>query len=37
MPKQSASLKLYRWLLKLYPATFRDNYADLLEREFETS
>ncbi len=34
MPKQPASLKLYRWLLKLYPASFRDNYADVLESEF---
>ena len=28
------SLKLYRWLLKLYPASFRDNYAQLMESEF---
>ncbi len=28
------SLRLYRWLLKLYPAGFRENYAELLEREF---
>jgi hypothetical protein len=25
---------LYRWFLKLYPATFRENYSELLEREF---
>jgi putative ABC transport system permease protein len=29
------SLKLYRALLRLYPATFRDNYAHLLERQFQ--
>ncbi len=34
MPDEPASLRLYRWLLKLYPATFRENYAGLLEREF---
>jgi len=34
MPDQPASLRLYRWLLRLYPATFRENYAELLEREF---
>ncbi len=34
MPDQPASLRLYRWLLKLYPATFRENYAELLECEF---
>ena len=28
------SLRLYRWLLKLYPAGFRENYAEPLEREF---
>jgi predicted permease len=28
------SLKLYRWLLRLYPAGFLDNYAGLMEREF---
>jgi putative ABC transport system permease protein len=27
-------MRLYRWLLKLYPAGFRENYAALLEREF---
>ncbi|MBZ5580124.1 MAG: ABC transporter permease [Acidobacteriia bacterium] len=34
MPDQPFSLRLYRWVLNLYPATFRDNYAGLLEREF---
>ena len=28
------SLKLYRFLLQFYPATFRENYAEPLEREF---
>ena len=27
-------MRLYRWLLKLYPAGFRENYAGPLEREF---
>ncbi len=34
MPDQPFSLRLYRWLLKLYPAGFRENYAELLERQF---
>jgi putative ABC transport system permease protein len=34
MPDESAFLRLYRWVLKLYPASFRENYAGLLEREF---
>jgi predicted permease len=34
MPDPPASLRLYRRLLKLYPANFRENYAELLEREF---
>src|SRR5271157_2503748 len=34
MPDEPLSLRLYRWLLKLYPAGFRENYAELLEREF---
>ena len=34
MPDQPASSRLYRWLLKLYPATFREDYAELLERQF---
>jgi putative ABC transport system permease protein len=34
MPDAPFSLRLYRWLLKLYPAGFRENYAELLEREF---
>src|SRR5690242_16675328 len=29
------SLRLYRRLLRLYPASFRENYAELLEREFQ--
>ncbi|HEY2017768.1 MAG TPA: ABC transporter permease [Bryobacteraceae bacterium] len=34
MPDESFSLKLYRRLLKLYPAGFRENYAEALELEF---
>jgi predicted permease len=34
MRDKPLSLRLYRWLLRLYPASFRDNYAELLEREF---
>src|SRR6516164_2494187 len=34
MSDAPASLRLYRWFLKLYPASFRENYAELLEREF---
>ena len=34
MPGELVSLKLYRWVLKLYPATFRENYAELLEGEY---
>ena len=34
MPDERLSMRLYRWLLKLYPAGFRENYAALLEREF---
>jgi putative ABC transport system permease protein len=34
MPDEPASLRLYRWLIKLYPATFRENYGGFLEREF---
>ncbi|HXX21814.1 MAG TPA: ABC transporter permease [Terriglobia bacterium] len=34
MPDEPFSLRLYRWLVKLYPAGFRDNYARLMEREF---
>jgi putative ABC transport system permease protein len=34
MPDEPFSLKLYRWLLKLYPVGFRENYAGPLEREF---
>jgi predicted permease len=33
MPDEPASLKLYRWFIKLYPATFRENYARVLEHE----
>jgi len=32
MPDRPASLGLYRWLLRFYPASFRENYAELLER-----
>jgi hypothetical protein len=31
---EPASLRLYRFFLKLYPASFREDYAELLEREF---
>ena len=34
MPEASRSLKIYRLLLKLYPATFREEYAAPMEREF---
>jgi len=34
MPEERFSLKVYRRLLKLYPAGFRENYAAPLEREF---
>jgi hypothetical protein len=34
MRDESAALRLYRWLLKLYPAGFRENYAGPIEREF---
>ena len=34
MPSWPLSLKLYRFLLKLYPAGFRDDYAGPMEREF---
>jgi hypothetical protein len=34
MPETSRSLKLYRLLLKLYPATFREEYAVSMERAF---
>jgi predicted permease len=34
MPESGTGLKVYRGLLKLYPAGFRENYGDALEREF---
>ena len=34
MSDEPASLKLYRWFLKLYPSTFRESYAGPLEQEF---
>ena len=34
MPSRPVSLKLYRFLLKLYPAGFRDDYAGPMERGF---
>ena len=34
MHDEPASLRLYRFFLKLYPASFRENYAELLESEF---
>jgi putative ABC transport system permease protein len=34
MPEDSRSVRLYRRLLKLYPAGFRENYAAAMERAF---
>lgn len=34
MPDVPFLLKLYRWLLRLYPAGFRENYSGSLERQF---
>jgi predicted permease len=34
MPEERFSLRLYSWLLKLYPVSFREEYAGQLEREF---
>lgn len=34
MPDDSLSLRLYRRLLKLYPAGFRENYGEAMERAF---
>src|ERR1700674_3986375 len=34
MRDQRFSLRFYRWLLKLYPAAFREEYAGQLERQF---
>jgi predicted permease len=34
MPEVQSSLRLYRWLLHLYPVGFRENYAGPLERQF---
>ncbi len=34
MPNPPFSLKLYRFLLKIYPAGFRDDYVGPMEREF---
>jgi putative ABC transport system permease protein len=34
MPDAPFSLRLYRRLLRLFPAGFRENYAQLMEREF---
>src|ERR1700692_1533912 len=34
MPDMPFSLKLYRWLLRLYPAGFHENYAGPVEKEF---
>ena len=34
MPDEPRSLRLYRRLLKLYPAGFRENYAEEMERAF---
>ena len=33
MLNEPTSLRLYRLLLRLYPASFRENYAELLECE----
>ena len=34
MRDEPYSLRLYRWLLRLYPAGFREDYAEPLERQF---
>ena len=34
MPDEPVSLRVYRWLLNLYPVGFRENYAQLMQREF---
>jgi len=34
MPDAGVSFRFYRWLLRLYPAGFRENYAASLERQF---
>jgi putative ABC transport system permease protein len=34
MPKRTLSARVYRWLLHLYPARFREEYAGVMEREF---
>ena len=34
MPDPAPSIRVYRWLLKLYPARFREEYARVMEREF---
>jgi hypothetical protein len=34
MRDQLFSVKLYRWLLRLYPPGFRENYSGPMEREF---
>lgn len=34
MLESDSAPRFYRWLLKLYPAGFRENYGDALEREF---
>jgi len=34
MPEEPVSRKIYRWLLKLYPAGFRETYAGPMEQEF---
>jgi predicted permease len=34
MPDTPFSLKLYTWLLRLYPAGFHENYAGPMEKEF---
>jgi len=34
MHEEPVSRKIYRWLLKLYPARFRETYASPMEQEF---
>jgi hypothetical protein len=34
MRETSIFFGIYRWLLRLYPAAFRDNYAGPMEQEF---
>lgn len=33
MPDGPFPIRLYRWLMRLYPAGFRENYAEPMERQ----